>query len=73
MPQSAPRYLPQLIRATAAAATAPATKKTQPFPFVKIAAQEELKLALLLNCVDASCGGLLVMGDRGTAKSVAVR
>jgi Mg-chelatase subunit ChlI len=59
--------------AAGATATAPATKKTQPFPFVKIAAQEELKLALLLNCVDASCGGLLVMGDRGTAKSVAVR
>lgn len=60
------------VAAAAAPTSVPTTKKTQPFPFVKIAAQDELKLALLLNCVDASCGGLLVMGDRGTAKSVAV-
>jgi len=43
------------------------------FPFVKIVAQEELKLALTLNVVDARIGGVLIMGDRGTAKSVSVR
>jgi len=43
------------------------------FPFVKIVAQEELKLALTLNVVDAAIGGVLIMGDRGTAKSVSVR
>jgi len=32
-----------------------------------------MKLALLLNVIDANIGGVLVMGDRGTAKSVAVR
>lgn len=43
------------------------------FPFTRIAGQEELKLALLLNVVDPSIGGALIMGDRGTGKSVAVR
>lgn len=43
------------------------------FPFCKIAGQEDMKLALLLNVVDPSIGGVLILGDRGTAKSVAVR
>lgn len=42
-------------------------------PFVKLAGQEDMKLALLLNVVDSSIGGVLIMGDRGTGKSVAVR
>lgn len=32
-----------------------------------------MKLGLLLNVVDPNIGGILVMGDRGTGKSVAVR
>ena len=44
-----------------------------PLPFVKVAGQEEMKLALLLNVVDPRIGGVLIMGDRGTGKSVAVR
>lgn len=43
------------------------------YPFVKIVGQEELKLALTLNVVDSKIGGCLIMGDRGTGKSVAVR
>jgi magnesium chelatase subunit I len=42
------------------------------FPFVKIAGQEDMKLALCLNVVDPNIGGCLIMGDRGTGKSVAV-
>lgn len=43
------------------------------FPFVKIVGQEDMKLALQLNVVDPRIGGVLIMGDRGTGKSVAVR
>ena len=69
--------------ATVVAATAvspaeavPAVKRarrTAAFPFVRLAGQEEMKLALLLNVIDPSIGGVLIMGDRGTGKSVAVR
>jgi magnesium chelatase subunit I len=44
-----------------------------PFPFAAIVGQEEMKLALLAVCVDPSIGGVLVLGDRGTGKSTAVR
>jgi magnesium chelatase subunit I len=47
--------------------------KAPPFPFVRLAGQDEMKLALLLNVVDPNIGGVLIMGDRGTGKSVAVR
>ena len=43
------------------------------FPFAAIAAQEEMKLALLVSAVDPAVGGVLVFGDRGTGKSTAVR
>jgi Mg-chelatase subunit ChlI len=59
-----------------AVAEAPAhlqTVKKPAFPFTRLAGQEEMKLALLLNVVDPSIGGVLIMGDRGTGKSVAVR
>jgi magnesium chelatase subunit D len=43
------------------------------YPFTAIVGQEEMKLALLLNVIDASIGGVLIMGHRGTGKSTAVR
>jgi magnesium chelatase subunit D len=43
------------------------------FPFSAIAGQETLKQALLLNAVEPSIGGALIRGERGTAKSTAVR
>lgn len=43
------------------------------FPFSAIVAQDQMKLALLISAVDPSVGGVLVLGDRGTGKSTAVR
>ncbi len=43
------------------------------FPFTAIVAQREMKRALVLNAIDPSIGGILIMGHRGTAKSTAVR
>lgn len=43
------------------------------FPFSAIAGQEPLKRALVLNAVDPSIGGALIRGEKGTAKSTAVR
>jgi magnesium chelatase subunit I len=43
------------------------------FPFSAIVAQDQMKLALLVAAVDPSVGGVLVLGDRGTGKSTAVR
>lgn len=43
------------------------------FPFSAIVGQDEIKLALLIAAVDASVGGVLAFGDRGTGKSTAVR
>lgn len=43
------------------------------FPFTAIVGQEEMKTALVLNVIDPSIGGLLIMGEKGTAKSTAVR
>lgn len=43
------------------------------FPFVSIVGQEDMKRALLLNVVDPGIGGALLKGEKGTAKSTAVR
>jgi magnesium chelatase subunit I len=46
---------------------------SSPFPFSAIVAQDAMKLAMLIAAVDPSVGGVLVLGDRGTGKSTAVR
>jgi magnesium chelatase subunit I len=43
------------------------------FPFTAIVDQDEMKLALILNVIDPSIGGVLIMGEKGTAKSTTVR
>lgn len=43
------------------------------FPFSAIVGQDEMKQAILAAAVDPSIGGVLVLGDRGTGKSTAVR
>lgn len=43
------------------------------YPFTAVVGQEEMKLALLLNAINPSIGGVLIEGEKGTAKSTAVR
>jgi magnesium chelatase subunit I len=43
------------------------------FPFSAIVGQDEMKRAILVAATDPSVGGVLVLGDRGTGKSTAVR
>jgi len=43
------------------------------FPFTAIVGMEELRLALTLNAVSPAIGGVLVRGEKGTAKSTMVR
>lgn len=47
--------------------------QTTNIPFGAIIGQTDMKLALILNAIDPTIGGVLLMGDRGTAKSTAVR
>ena len=53
----------------------PSGSSTQPryFPFSAIVGQEKMKRALLLNLVDPSLCGVLILGEKGTAKSTIVR
>lgn len=48
-------------------------KESTVFPFVRIVGQEEMKKALLLNVLDPKIGGVLIRGEKGTAKSTTVR
>jgi magnesium chelatase subunit D len=43
------------------------------YPFTGIVGMADLKLALLLNAVSPAIGGVLVRGEKGTAKSTMVR
>ena len=43
------------------------------FPFVAVAGQDSVKLALLLCAVNPAIGGVLLAGEKGTAKSTLVR
>ncbi|WP_323192207.1 VWA domain-containing protein [Halostella sp. PRR32] len=46
---------------------------SESFPFTAIVNQERMKRALVLNAVNPDIGGVLIRGERGTAKSTAVR
>lgn len=43
------------------------------FPFSAIVGQEQMKLSLILNAIEPGIGGVLIRGEKGTAKSTAVR
>nr|HID58493.1 magnesium chelatase ATPase subunit I [Desulfobacterales bacterium] len=43
------------------------------YPFTAIVGQEDMKTALILNVINPRIGGVLIRGERGTAKSTVVR
>jgi len=43
------------------------------FPFTRIVGQDNMKRALMLNVIDPGIGGVLIKGEKGTAKSTTVR
>ncbi|MGL4208732.1 MAG: ATP-binding protein [Candidatus Adiutrix sp.] len=43
------------------------------YPFSALVGQEEMKLALILSVINPNLGGVLIRGEKGTAKSTAVR
>ena len=51
-----------------------AEQSTTPiYPFSAIVGQDRLRLALVLCAVRPEIGGVLIRGEKGTAKSTAVR
>ena len=49
------------------------TPKRPVYPFAALVGQERLKLALVLNAINPLVGGVLIRGEKGTAKSTAAR
>jgi magnesium chelatase subunit D len=43
------------------------------YPFSAIVSQEQMKKALILNAINPGIGGVLIRGEKGTAKSTAAR
>jgi Mg-chelatase subunit ChlI len=48
-------------------------QRTAVYPFTAIVGQGDMKLALILNVINPALGGVLIKGEKGTAKSTAVR
>jgi magnesium chelatase subunit D len=47
--------------------------KRKTIPFTSIVGQDDMKFALILNAINPRIGGVLIRGDKGTAKTTAVR
>jgi magnesium chelatase subunit I len=47
--------------------------EVEPFPFLGIVGQHEMKMALVLALINPYVGGVLLIGSRGTAKTTAAR
>ncbi|MGF7237389.1 MAG: VWA domain-containing protein [Frankia sp.] len=50
-----------------------ASRARPPYPLSAVVGMDDLRLALVLNAVSPAVGGVLVRGEKGTAKSTAVR
>ncbi|MFI7100210.1 putative cobaltochelatase [Streptomyces sp. NPDC050161] len=44
-----------------------------PYPFTAVVGQDDMRLGLVLNAISPAIGGVLVRGEKGTAKSTMVR
>ncbi len=51
----------------------PMKKNKLIYPFTAIVGQDNMKLALILNIINPGISGVLIRGEKGTAKSTAVR
>src|SRR5918999_6175476 len=60
-------------RLAQSSALAPHVSGRPVFPFTALVGQERMKRALLLNAINPRLGGVLIRGEKGTAKSTAVR
>lgn len=49
------------------------TNQNRIYSFAAIVGQEEMKRGLLLNAINPKLSGILIRGEKGTAKSTAVR
>src|SRR2546423_14722698 len=45
----------------------------RPYPFTAVVGMRDLRLALVLSAISPAIGGVLVRGEKGTAKSTMVR
>ncbi|GGL13112.1 magnesium chelatase [Sphaerisporangium melleum] len=68
-PTTAVRHTPQAARPAEPAGSAGVAH----YPFTAVVGHDDLKLALILNAVSPRTGGVLVRGEKGTAKSTIVR
>ncbi|MFP7754332.1 ATP-binding protein [Thermodesulfobacteriota bacterium B35] len=48
-------------------------RRERTYPFAALVGQEEMRLGLMLCVINPAVGGLLIRGEKGTAKSTAVR
>ena len=51
----------------------PTSRPSRTFPFSAVVGSEDLALALVLTTVSPEVGGVLVRGEKGTAKTTTVR
>ena len=49
------------------------SQQRKPYTFAAIVGQEKMKKALILNIINPGLSGVLIRGEKGTAKSTAVR
>jgi magnesium chelatase subunit I len=70
---SSPKALKRAVVAPASSIAAKDLSRRPAYPFTALVGQHEMQRGLLIATVDPLVGGVLILGDRGTGKSTAVR